>query len=301
VTIHVAILGIDGSGKSAIVSALPGALSSTLGVVAGSAGEDFRVTAPGEDLVSPSFQSHRLPWAARLAALAGRRAKRGGDRRGMSYYELARRILKDGAARALAARYDVDVFVSDGNALLSAAGWGGIPLREGAGDATPRPEAEDLLAVFRCILEDVPLPQESAKRLPAVERAKALQRLASWAGLDGLWLPDMLLFLDLPPEEALDRLVERGGEGDGRESAGALELAQESHRKTLEAFAACRSFDAALRLPISNSPPEDTLEVAVAWIESQLGELALDSGASPEPLGEILSTGARRRPDAALD
>jgi signal recognition particle GTPase len=48
-TLHVCILGIDGSGKSTISAALPAILAAEMGLVAGAAGETFRVSDPDED------------------------------------------------------------------------------------------------------------------------------------------------------------------------------------------------------------------------------------------------------------
>src|ERR1043166_5785479 len=79
-SLHVCILGIDGSGESTGVAALPGILAAETGSVVGSAGDSFRVVAPDEDHLALKFYPEGLPLRARLAlkfkrapkALAGR-------------------------------------------------------------------------------------------------------------------------------------------------------------------------------------------------------------------------------------
>src|SRR5829696_7564204 len=75
-TLQVCILGIDGSGKSTVVAALPGLLAAEGGFVAGSAGDAFCIVAPGEDHLAPRFYPDGLPLAARLSLRLRPLAKR---------------------------------------------------------------------------------------------------------------------------------------------------------------------------------------------------------------------------------
>lgn len=59
-TLHVCVLGIDGSGKSTATAALPAAL-------AGETGETFHLRSPDEDHLAPKFHPEGLPLSARLA------------------------------------------------------------------------------------------------------------------------------------------------------------------------------------------------------------------------------------------
>ena len=74
-TLHVCILGIDGSGKSTISAALPTILAAEAGLVAGAAGETFRVSDPDEDHLAPKFHPDGLPVSARLTTRFKRLAK----------------------------------------------------------------------------------------------------------------------------------------------------------------------------------------------------------------------------------
>lgn len=75
-TLHVCILGIDGSGKSTITAALPTALAAEMGLTAGAAGEHFRVVGPDEDHLASKFHPDGLPMSARLSRVFKRMAKR---------------------------------------------------------------------------------------------------------------------------------------------------------------------------------------------------------------------------------
>ena len=75
-TLHVTILGIDGSGKSTVANALPAVLAAESRVVAGSAGNEFRMATPDEDLLAPGFHPDGFLLSARLSKHFKRRAKR---------------------------------------------------------------------------------------------------------------------------------------------------------------------------------------------------------------------------------
>lgn len=269
-TLQVAVVGIDGSGKSAIASALPVLLSAKLGVTAGFSGDDFAVAAPDEDLLAPGFYPEGLPMSARQARRLELRTRAlVDDSRRYAAYKMAHRLLQDAATRVLSRRYGADVFVSVGNAVLSAADCLRPAIGGDASTATP-PDASDLHAMFRFILDDEPLPTESVERLRSLERMRTSERLLKWLRLDGAWLPDKVLFLDLRPEEAIRRIEARGGEGDGNATLDDFSERRETYVETLEAFAAYRSMDAVLELPTTGLSTGEILETALAWLEDDL-------------------------------
>ena len=121
--LHVCVLGIDGSGKSTVVAALPAILAAEHGLVAGSAGDSFRIVAPDQDHLATAFYPDGLPIAARLSLRLKHLAKRVVDHPKLyAVFKLAHILSQDSAAEALAQRYSTRVFVSDGNALLSTTG-----------------------------------------------------------------------------------------------------------------------------------------------------------------------------------
>src|SRR5918911_4142567 len=104
-TLHVCILGIDGSGKSSVTAALPSILAAEMNILAGSAGEAFRITGPEEDHLTPGFQPDGLPLAARLSMRLKRAAKRTADNRALyPVFKLSQMLFQDSAARRLSQR-----------------------------------------------------------------------------------------------------------------------------------------------------------------------------------------------------
>ncbi len=66
-TLHVCVLGIDGSGKSTITAALPNILAAELNLRAGSAGEEFRMVEADEDHLALRFHPDGLPTTGHLS------------------------------------------------------------------------------------------------------------------------------------------------------------------------------------------------------------------------------------------
>src|SRR6185503_11248116 len=147
-SLHVCVLGIDGSGKSTVVAALPSILAAETGSVVGSAGDSFRIVAPDEDHLASRFHPDGLPLSARLSLKLRRVAKSFVDHPKLyAFFKVAHLLSQDSAAAALARRYDTKLFVSDGNAFLSTIGRASNYLRS-ASEATnadaAAPEAKDL-------------------------------------------------------------------------------------------------------------------------------------------------------------
>jgi len=102
--------------------------------------------------------------------------------------------------------------VSDGNAFLSTTGRAANYLRAASAkrDAEmPPPDAEDLRATFSYLFDDVPVPEASRQKLPALWKAKLIYKLDSLLQLNTVWLPDIVIFLDLSPELAVTRIRTR--------------------------------------------------------------------------------------------
>ncbi len=231
-TLRVAVIGIDGSGKSTLARALPMALSAECGVVAGAAGEDFWVFGPDQDHLAPGFHPKGLPHAARLGRACRVLAKRLTGKPALyPYIKLAHMMFQDDAAESVARRYGCAVMVSDCNLILSAIGRASNYQRGAthSGSSRPRSRVEDLTAVLAYLIEGTPLPQESASRLPSLGAAGTITRLARRLGFDGVGLPDVVLFLDLDPAVALDRISARGGPRDRHENLADMTHARETY------------------------------------------------------------------------
>jgi hypothetical protein len=301
-TLHVCILGIDGSGKSTISDALPAILAGEDGLVVGAAGETFRVSDPDEDHLAPKFHPDGLPLSARLSMRFKREAKRLVDNRGLyPAFKISQMVTQDVAAAALGRRYRAHVIVSDGNALLSATGRAANYLRAASdGGHRPSPSAEDLRAVFSYILDGTPIPPETQRRLPRLERARGIYKLAGHLGLRAVWLPDIVIFLDLPPEISIERIASRGKKVDRHENLADLAQAREMYLKSLEAFREYRSPEATARIPLEDLSPGETIGVLVEALRPYLLANQEEEMASEEPLGTSGRTGSAMR-KTALD
>jgi hypothetical protein len=301
-TLHVCILGIDGSGKSTISAALPAILAAELGLVAGAAGETFRVSDPDEDHLALKYHPDGLPVSARLSTRFKRKAKRLVDNRKLyPAFKIAQMVAQDIAASALAKRYRAHVIISDGNALLAATGRAANYLRAASdGGHKPAPGPEDLRAVFSYIIEGKAIPPESQRRLPPLQRARAIYRMSCRLGLQAAWLPDILVFLDLSPQISIARIASRGKKVDRHENLADLAQAREMYLKSLEAFGRYRSFEATYRIPLDDLSPGDTVGALVEALRPYLLADQEETLASGEPLGTSRRTGNAMR-KTALD
>jgi hypothetical protein len=267
-TLRIAVIGIDGSGKSTLARALPMVLSAECGVIAGAAGDESWVFGPDQDHMAPGFHPRGLPHAARIARLCRRLAKKlTGNARLYPYFKLAHLMFQDDAAVAVARRYGCDVMVSDCNLVLSAIGRGSN-YRRGAG--RERSRAEDLKAVFAHLLEGEPLSADSASRLPSLEAAGAVARLARLLGFDGVWLPDAVLLLDVDPEVALRRIGARGAARDRHENLADMTRARETYLKALQALRDYRPSTSVVVIDVNHIEPRDVLAAAVAAVRPMI-------------------------------
>jgi Thymidylate kinase len=239
-TLHVCVLGIDGSGKSTVVAALPNILAAESRVVAGSAGEQFLVLSPDEDLLAPRFNPTGLPIAVRLSRRLKSVAKRFANHPKLySTFKLSQMLSQDSASQSLAQHYLPSIFVSDGNAVLSTMARAANYLRAASSSDVSdmlAPDEDDLRAVFANIFDGVELPEESSRKLPSLRIAKLIYKFNQLFRLRAAWLPDVVIFLDLPPEVALSRIKSRGQKIDRHENLADLTQARSMYLETLRAF-----------------------------------------------------------------
>ena len=265
-TLQVAVIGIDGSGKSTVARALPMALSAELGVVAGAAGDEFWVFGPEQDHLAPGFAPRGLPVAARLSRACRRLAKRFANSGSVyPYLKLAHLMFQDDAAASIRRRYGCDVVVSDCNLVLSAMGRAGNYRRGATHNGLPRERStpEDLQAVFSFLLDGTPLTEDRARRLPSLKAAGLVASLARFFGFDGVWLPDVVLFLDVDPAVALERVRGRGAALDAHENLAAMTRARETYLKALKALESYTGRSCTRVIDTGDAEPREVVERAV--------------------------------------
>jgi hypothetical protein len=258
-TLQVAIIGIDGSGKSTVAAALATVLAGEHGLVAGSAvADEFWVRAPQLDLLGPRFHPQGYAIAGRLNTFFRGLTRRLVDNRALyPAAKVLQMLLQDNAAVKLSARYGVDVMISDGNLFLSGAGRA-FNYR-GPADA---PSVDDVDNAFRHLLEGRPLPNESGRHLPDLKAARALAIIARMTHLQGIWVPDQALFLDLAPDAAMSRVRARGAKVDRHENPADLTSARDGYLRVLEVVKRSRGEESAHVIDVESMGPGGVVAAA---------------------------------------
>jgi len=298
-SLKVAVVGIDGSGKSTLARALPMALAAEMSLVAGAAGDEFWVFGPDQDHLAPGFHPRGLPIAARLSERCRRLAKRfAGDPKLYPYLKLAHLMFQDDAAVSIGRRYACDVVVSDCNLVLSAMGRAGNYRRGATRNGAPRERStvDDLRGVFSFLIDGRPLSPESEERLPSLSAAGSVARLARVLGFDGVWVPDVVLFLDVDPEVALDRIQSRQLELDCHENLADMTRARETYLKALTALETYAGRACTHVIEVGDAEPREVLELALEavrpHVEVQPQHATTDvlGTAGADPARKVLNT-----------
>lgn len=289
-TRHVAILGIDGSGKSTVVRSLPALMAAEHRLRAASAGEIFQVVDPDQDLAAPGFGAGALPASARAARLLKRLTRWCVSLRWLyPLVKVLHMLLQDRAGRRLARAQRVDVMVHDGNTMLASAGRAANYLRPArlepggvAGRGLGAPAFARLFAFLRGQAE-APPPQAG---FPLLARAARLGcRLLARAGLDPLWLPDAVVFLDLSPELALRRIAARGQAVDQHENARDLAQARAMYLGALAALRADPRGPAVVVIATQNQSAAQTAGAVLDALRPLLPRADRAAARADDPLG----------------
>jgi len=285
-TLQVAVIGIDGSGKSTLAASLAVVVAAESGLIAGSAAADeFWIRAPEMDLAGLGFHPQGYAIAARLNWLLRRISRLVVDHKAL--YPAAKvfqMLLQDNAAVKLSRRYHVDVMVSDGNLLLSGAGRA-FNYR---GPADNPPTADDVDHAFQHLLQGTRLGPESRQRLPDLKTADALAATARLTRLQGVWIPDRVIFLDLTPEAAAGRVRSRGAKVDRHENPADLTVAREGYMRVLEVVRRSKGAESVQVIDVGEMRPGDVLATAARALAPHLpasSDSATRAGALHEATG----------------
>ena len=285
-TLQVAIIGIDGSGKSTLAASLAVVIAAEHGLIAGSAvADEFWFRAPQVDIAGPGFHPHGYAIAARLDRVLRKLSHLVVEHKALyPSAKVFQMLLQDNAAMKLSKRYAVDVMISDGNLLLSGAGRA-FNYRGPAGDP---PSAEDVDHAFQHLLQGTRLGTDTRKRLPNLQIAGALAVTARLTRLQGIWMPDRAVFLDLTPDAALARVHTRGAKVDRHENAADLSIARDGYLRVVEVMKGNKGADSVHVIEVGPMRPGDVLSAAAQGLAPQLPAASADSiraGALHEAVG----------------
>ena len=269
-TLQVAVVGIDGSGKSTLAASLAVVLAGEYGLVAGSAvADEFWVRAPDTDLCGPRFHPLGYAIAARLERVSRGFSRLVVDNRYLyPSAKVFQMLLQDNAAVKLSKRYAVDVMVSDGNLLLSGAGRA-FNYR---GPVNDQPTADDVDHAFQHLLNGTRLGPETRRHLPDLHTAEALAVVARLIRLQGVWIPDHAVFLDLTPDAAVARVKGRGAKVDRHENPADLTTAREGYMRVLEVVRKNKGETSAHVVAVEALGPGGVLAAAATALKPYLPE-----------------------------
>jgi hypothetical protein len=130
--------------------------------------------------------------------------------------------------------------------------------------------ADDLAAVFALLIKGTPLPPESAGRLPSMTAPGFIARLARLLGFDGVWIPDVVIFLDIEPAIALARIKERGRKLDRHENEADMARARESYLEALKALEAYAGMPCTHVIDVAHAEPREVLRRAFEFLRPRV-------------------------------
>ena len=207
----VAVLGIDGSGKSTLSRALARRLSA--GVRACLITDEVEFFEKGEKKdLQPLL-------AERLRTSIGRRAKVAGSLKSYKIPKLAELLLRDHIAAEVRKWYAPDVIVMDGSPLLNVTAWARLYREDAFDEAMCRSALRVLSGRDAAVDPDDPV-------FTTFPELAALRRL----GLAHLSLPDAVLFLDVDPAVSMERIEARGEQRQVHETEEKLARLRDGYR-----------------------------------------------------------------------
>ena len=210
----VAILGIDGSGKSTVSRRLAQCLSTEGGACLVSDRLEFFENGEPKPLQPLGLEAAR--------GLVGRYAKRAKSLAHYKIPKLAELLLRDRLLAEVNRWYAPRIIVLDGSPLLNMAAWAALYGREGLSDERLAAAIGILAGQQRGIVRSDPVFAE----LPELRR---LNRL----GLTHLNLPKRLVLLDLPAAAACARIAARGGARQPHETEEALQRLRDAYLRVV--------------------------------------------------------------------
>ncbi|MBN1130321.1 MAG: hypothetical protein JXA71_15120 [Chitinispirillaceae bacterium] len=239
-TKHIAIVGIPGSGKSAVVDNLAAVLAAEFEVTVCSAGSGVTMVNNDQDLSVPGFRPDALPWKFRFSRWCVQRSLRyGHDRRWFPLFRLLSLTFQDIASREIADKTAIDLLVSEDHPVISfCAGFyrqkheHTMPV----GGHTNISMREIISHAFYYLLVGGKCMPHVQEHFPHID---LMHGICSF--IKRFWrytprLPDLVFFLDRSPALALPCLESEGRAGAMRDTAGTLAREREYYLTALKVF-----------------------------------------------------------------
>jgi 1-acyl-sn-glycerol-3-phosphate acyltransferase len=231
----VAVLGIDGSGKSTLSRILAQRLSL-----------DARAALITDDVIffEEGHRKETQPLLTeKLREAIGRRAKAAESLKSYKVPKLAELLLRDHIVELVRRWYAPDAIVMDGSPLLNVTAWAKLYLEEEFDDSI----CASAIRVLAGREDEVPKGDPVFETFPEVA---ALQRLH----LASLELPDAVLFLDVDPSVSMERIRSRGEKQQVHETEEKLGRLRDGYRMV------CRVVQEELGIPTRTVDGRGTVE-----------------------------------------
>jgi hypothetical protein len=221
-------------------------------------------------LFQPDFKPDGELFSTRLGRLFRRAAKANtAHRRLYPRLKLVQLALQERTVKELAANYQPDIILSDGNLLLSAAGRAvnymdtkAVPMAE----VIPRNSLPYIEALYNYVFMDRLLPQNVVQAIPGLKLMRWLCWFDKQLKLDLLKLPDAVIFLDIAPVTALARLRASNRTLDHHENLHDLIQAQAMYRGVVEFFRRRQGNDKVAVIDVTKLSTGQTLARTVEFI-----------------------------------
>ena len=263
----VAIIGIDGSGKSTVTPLLAKLVTAELNLRTLAIGDEYWGNAPEEDLFRPDFMPDGIVLTARLARFLQRAAKTFTEQRRLySLFKLGHMLFQERTAHILARLYHSHVTVSDGHLLLSAAGRVINYLDNQL--LSPQQAMPDLETLYSYITTGKSLPAWTIVAIPGLKLMRWLHLLNRQVKGHLFDLPDALIFLDVDPDVALARLRFAVQPLDPHENYADMVQARRMYQRAVCFFCKLRGEKAAAVINTSQQTVEQTLVAALRFMRT---------------------------------
>jgi diacylglycerol kinase family enzyme len=210
--VHIAVIGIDGSGKSSCYESLLRKMS-VESKVAG-VGDEVLVNVSGTGLITPQ-DIVRVKLKSTLGVIVRMC-------HGKFLYEISKLselVVRSEIQNTIAERYKPEYIITDGSALVNMLGWGRY--------YHPRYFHEKVYAEFITYLT-------GKKRIPFFKALYYAKRIPELVLVNRVYaarlqVPDIIIFLKVKPEEAIQRILARGKEIQVHEQTQFLSMLQEAY------------------------------------------------------------------------
>lgn len=246
----VAVMGIDGSGKSSLSHNLSQQLSAQ--------GEVCLVSDRLEFYVQGREKNIRPLLSESIREAISRYAKQAKSLKSYKFPKLAEMLLRDHLIGEAARWYKPELIIQDGSPLLNLVGWS-ILYREDAFNREACIKAIKLLSGQISIASNDPI----LKEFPELN---LLQQLRP----GGMALPKVLIMLDIEPEICCQRIRSRGEPVQPHETMDKLSRMRNGYLKV------CEVADSELNIPVliikGKHDMTEVCQIAAKFVQHQLGE-----------------------------